>query len=106
MPRKTLRQILVYLLRPSIAGCLGRHGRSDMQKSSLAPEGVDHRADIFSLGVVIYEALCGKAPFEGKVIMDTVTKIVGLQEPRLDTIVPTITPQTAAVIAKSMAKNP
>lgn len=66
---------------------------------------VDHRADIFSLGVVSYESLCGKLPFTGEGIAATVIKILSSEAQSLHIVVPTISPETAGVVSKSIRKK-
>jgi len=42
---------------------------------------VDHRADIYSLGVMAYEMLAGRPPFQGETAMDIVMKHLGEEPP-------------------------
>ncbi|MFQ5744300.1 MAG: tetratricopeptide repeat protein [Acidobacteriota bacterium] len=47
-----------------------------MSPEQIRCEPVDPRADIFALGVVLYEALTGRLPFEGKTIADVFSSIL------------------------------
>lgn len=67
---------------------------------------VDHKADIFSLGTVTYEALAGMPPFQGHGITDIVVAVASTHEKPLNEVVPDIHPDIAAAVAKSMAKRP
>jgi TolB-like protein/Tfp pilus assembly protein PilF len=45
---------------------------------------IDARSDIFSFGVVLYEMLSGKQPFEGESAMDTISSIIYKEPVPLD----------------------
>ena len=66
---------------------------------------VDHRADIFSLGVVSYEALSGQLPFTGDGIAQTIVKIVSQEEKPLHIAVPFINVATSVCVAKALRKR-
>jgi serine/threonine protein kinase len=44
---------------------------------------VDHRSDIYSLGILAYEMLAGRPPFQGETAMDLVVKHLGEAPPPL-----------------------
>ncbi|NWG08603.1 MAG: protein kinase [Chloroflexi bacterium] len=63
---------------------------------------VDHRTDIYSLGVVLYEMLAGRVPFEGDSTMAVIYKHINEPPPPIDDI----PEQIQAVITKALAKDP
>lgn len=46
-------------------------------------EGVDQRTDIFSLGIVYFEMLCGQRPFEGETVAELLSSILRDEPPSL-----------------------
>jgi len=66
---------------------------------------VDHRADIFSLGVVTYEALSGTVPFSGDGIAQTIVKIVSQEERPLHMLNPGVGVNISGCVAKSLRKK-
>jgi serine/threonine protein kinase/DNA-binding beta-propeller fold protein YncE len=66
---------------------------------------VDHRADIFSLGVVCYEALSGKLPFTGDGIAGTVIKILTSEAEPLASLNPSVSVEIGAVVTRSIRKK-
>ena len=66
---------------------------------------IDARTDIFSLGVVMYQAATGKQPFGGETITETITQIIR-DEPTPPRIVnPAISAGLASIIQRCMKKN-
>ncbi len=75
----------------------------------MAPEQVkgapaDHRADIFSLGVVLYEMLSGKRPFRGDTNAEVMTAILREDPPELATR--GIPPGLEQVVRRCLEKRP
>ncbi len=63
---------------------------------------LDHRTDIFSLGVVLYELLAGKRPFQGKSHVDTLHAVIHDAPPALSQQ----PPELEEILAKALAKEP
>jgi serine/threonine protein kinase/tetratricopeptide (TPR) repeat protein len=75
----------------------------------MAPEQVrgeraDHRSDIFSVGVVIYELLSGKKAFEGDSFASTLYKILQEVPEPLWKIDSTLPRELIAIVERSLAK--
>ena len=67
---------------------------------------VDHRTDIFSLGVVLYELLAGESPFKGVHETAIMYEIVNVDAAPLSTIKPGISPEIDTVILECLEKDP
>jgi serine/threonine protein kinase len=63
---------------------------------------VDYRSDIYSLGVVLYEMLAGRIPFEGDTSWTLIFKHINEPPPTIEGIQPAV----QAVIERALAKKP
>ncbi len=66
----------------------------------------DGRADLFSLGVVFYEALSGRHPFLASTFVATTDRILHETPPTLAQLNPEVPPELEHVVAKLLAKDP
>jgi tRNA A-37 threonylcarbamoyl transferase component Bud32 len=62
--------------------------------------------DIYSLGVVMYEALCGAVPFIGRSAMSIIRQHLDMPPPPIEAALPTIDPMMASIVHKCLAKKP
>lgn len=67
---------------------------------------VDHRADLFSLGVVLYEMLTGHKPFAGENLTQVSHRIVYEPFTPPEKFVRDLPPALRAVLVKSLEKSP
>ena len=65
----------------------------------------DHRTDIYSLGVTLYEALSGKVPFTADSPLALLRQIVEVEPPDLGDLKPDVDPELRAIVARMMAKD-
>ena len=66
---------------------------------------LDARSDIYSLGIVLYEMVTGKVPFEAETPLAVILKHINAPLPPPTTLKPDLPPEIEKVILKSLAKN-
>jgi serine/threonine protein kinase/tetratricopeptide (TPR) repeat protein len=92
-------------------GALTETGSSLGTPYYFAPEqgygrGSDHRADIYALGVVFYEMLCGHVPYRAESVLGVLAQHASapIPDPRQER--PDLPPALSGIIEKCLAKKP
>jgi serine/threonine-protein kinase len=67
---------------------------------------IDARTDIFALGCIVYEMLCGDSPFAGATIAEVIYRVVHEQPESLATRVPDLPARAVSAVERALAKNP
>jgi hypothetical protein len=69
-------------------------------------QALDHRSDIFSLGVVIYEMVTGQQPFDGATPLDTLHNLAFEETRPITAIRPNIPSSLQRVVTRCLRKRP
>jgi eukaryotic-like serine/threonine-protein kinase len=65
----------------------------------------DARSDVYSLGVIMYEAITGRVPFDAGTFNQLMFKIVLAEVPPPQAVVADLDPAFASIISKTMARD-
>jgi serine/threonine-protein kinase len=67
---------------------------------------VDHRADIYAIGVILFEALTGERPFDAETYNELILKIATEPLPNIAALNPDLDPRLCAIVERAMARDP
>src|SRR5262245_30948656 len=65
----------------------------------------DHRSDVFSFGVVLYEMLTGRQPFHGETISDVLASVLA-RDPDLAALPKNLPPRLTELVTRCLEKHP
>ena len=75
-----------------------------MSPEQVMGEPVDLRADIYAVGVILFELLTGRRPFNGD-LPEVLNQVVNQDAPLLSTVRPGLPPALDAVIARALSRQ-
>ncbi|MDO8988223.1 MAG: serine/threonine-protein kinase [Sideroxyarcus sp.] len=78
---------------------------SYMSPEQLAGTKIEGHSDLFSLGVSLYQLVCGKLPFEGDSMAQLMFRIANEPQTDILSVNPDVPPCVVAIINKSLAKK-
>ncbi|MCC6901007.1 MAG: serine/threonine protein kinase [Polyangiaceae bacterium] len=100
-------------LRPDIAGVSGATKTGALLGTPyyMSPEqargqAVDHRSDIYSVGVIAYEGFTGKRPFDAENLYDLLRQHIEVPPQSLRELRPEIPPALESVVLRALEKDP
>jgi serine/threonine protein kinase len=77
-----------------------------MSPEQAAGKVIDARTDLYALGIVLYEMLTGRVPFDAETPMALLTKHVYEPPPSPRSLNPDLSPLIEAVLLRALAKDP
>jgi serine/threonine protein kinase len=76
-----------------------------MSPQQVREQPLDHRTDVYSLGVVMYQLLTGALPYQGKNNFSMMYQITSVEPPPPSSHRKDVPPALDAIVRKAMAKN-
>jgi serine/threonine protein kinase len=76
-----------------------------MSPEQLRGDDIDHRVDVFGLGIVLFELLSGRRLFLGASDMDTLRAVYEARVPPMQELNPDVHPDLEVIVRRALAKN-
>ncbi len=76
-----------------------------MSPEQASGQSIDHRSDIFSTGIILYELVTGEKPFTGET-MEVLAKVRDCKFKLAESIAPNLPEKVYSIIHRSLAKDP
>ncbi len=77
-----------------------------MAPEQVTAKDIDHRADIFALGCVLYEVTVGRRPFQGEGALSTLYQLLEQPVAAPTEVCEGFPPELSAIVLKALAKDP
>lgn len=75
-------------------------------EQALGRTDIDHRSDLWALGVIVFRALTGKRPFNSDVLLEAVLEICAAPIPSATSIAPDLPPEVDRFFERALAREP
>jgi serine/threonine-protein kinase len=85
---------------------LGTAGYMSPEQAQGKTKEIDHRADIFSFGCILFEAITGRRAFAGTDTIDTLNKIIREPAPLISNFNPGAPADLQRIVRRCLAKDP
>ena len=85
---------------------LGTLGYMSPEQARGKTKEIDHRADIFSFGCILFEAITGQRPFTGKDHIEVLNKLIREPAPPLTAFNPNAPADLQRIVRRCLAKDP
>ena len=106
--RSTDSDLAVTTQQTDVGALVGTLQYMSPEQCEADPDIIDTRSDVYALGVMLYELLCGKTPYDlGSMPIYEAAKVVREQPAtRLSVINPLLRGDLETIVSKAMAKDP
>lgn len=75
-------------------------------EQALTPEEIDHRVDIYTLGLILFEMLTGQRAFQARTIAKLLIQQIQAKPPDLSTLRPDVPPKLKGIVDIALEKQP
>ncbi len=106
--RVTDADLQITMIQTAVGQIIGTLAYMSPEQCAADPDAIDTRADVYSLGVMLYELITGQPPYElqGRAIHDAVSTIQTRVPPPLSRIDVRFRGDLETIVARALEKNP